>query len=204
MVGPTSPTTAHRQVRGAYVNVQEDEGKTVSGTSTDERDCTDCVGRLEARCTLDPRANETSTALTTKSPLLASKSTCRTAPGTVALAPSNKVPDPNKPRLCLNKVYIERSQDTTASDENHPPELASDSFSAQNGLGVTKVDAVPSFRPTNLRLDFERSTFCPRNLRPTGNTPKLSKKLLVSDLDTPNFCRKVTKMDSQCNDRSGW
>lgn len=206
VVGPTSPTTPHRQVRGAYVNVQDDEGKTASSTSTDERDCTGCVGRLEAPCTfaISPHPNgEMSTAPTTNGgPLLSSNSACRTD-GTVALPPSNKASDSAKPSHCPNKMYIDRSTDVTC-DENRPPEVDNDSLDAQKDRRAVNTPDAPitSFRSTNLRLDFEKSTLCPITLRQTGNTPKLSRKLLVSDLDTPSFCRKITKLDYQCDDRA--
>ncbi|XP_078032806.1 uncharacterized protein LOC144467746 [Augochlora pura] len=58
-----------------------------------------------------------------------------------------------------------------------------------------------SSRSTNLRLDFEKSALCLKSLRPTGNTPKLSKKLLVSDLDTPSFYRKVARLDVRSENR---
>ncbi|OAD60661.1 hypothetical protein WN48_05535 [Eufriesea mexicana] len=209
VVGPTSPTTPHRQVRGAYVNVQDDEGKTASGTSTDERDCTGCAGRLEAQCTLatNTRPNDKLNAPLTinGSPLLSAKSTCRTAAGTVALAPSNKLLDPNKSKLCSNKAIAEnRSADVITCDENHPPELPSDiPIPQKDHRAVNMVDPPMSvLKLTNLRLDFEKSVLCPKNLRATGNTPKLSRKLLVSDLDTPNFCRKVTKLELRCEDQN--
>lgn len=207
VVGPTSPTTAHRQVRGAYVNVQDDEGKTASGTSTDERDCTGCAGRLEAQCTLasNTRPSDKLNAPFTVngSPLLSVKSTCRT--GTVALAPSNKLLDPNKSRLCSNKPLAEnRSPDVISCDENHPPELPSDIPIPRKDLRpVNAIDPPMSgLKLTNLRLDFEKSVLCPKNLRATGNTPKLSRKLLVSDLDTPSFCRKVTKLELRCDEQN--
>ncbi|XP_076379082.1 uncharacterized protein LOC143259685 [Megalopta genalis] len=58
-----------------------------------------------------------------------------------------------------------------------------------------------SSRSTNLRLDFEKSALCLKSLRPTGDTPKLSRKLLVSDLDTPSFYRKVTKVEVRTDDK---
>lgn len=203
-MGPTSPTTSHRQVRGAYVNVQDDEGKTASGTSTDERDCTGCVGRLEAQCTFaaNPRSNDKIAAPLAHngSPLLSAKSTCRTAVGTIALAPSNKLLHLNKSKLHSNKTFAEnRLPDVTACDENHPPELANDILVPQKDQRSSNKPelATTAIKSSNLRLDFEKSALCPKHLRPTGNTPKLSRKLLVSDLDTPNFCRKVTKLEDR-------
>lgn len=197
VVGPTSPTTPHRQVRGAYVNVQDDEGKTASGTSTDERDCTGCAGRLEAPCTPAPnpcRNDRVSTALVTNgSPLLSAKSICRTA-DIVALSPSNKLLDTNKPKLCSNKTHT----DDTNRDENHPPVIVNDTPVPQRQHSVDQ--SITESKSTNLRLDFEKSGLYPSNLRPTGNTPKLSRKLLVSDLDTPNFSRKVTKLEHHNDD----
>lgn len=209
VVGPTSPTP-HRQVRGAYVNVQDDEGKAASDTSTDERDCTCCAGRLEAQCTLamNSQLNKLNAPLTTNgTSLLSAKSTCRTASGAIALAPSNKLLDLNKSKLCFNKTFTEnvivRSTDVINCDENHPPMFATDSLiqNAQKDYQVLNKVSTSQLasKATNLRLDFEKSALCPKNLRSTGNTPKSSRKLLVSDLDTPNFHRKIAKLNSQCD-----
>lgn len=208
VVGPTSPTTAHRQVRGAYVNMQEDEGKKASGTSADERDCTGCVGRLEASFAhpgnTHPNDDASTVPTTDGSPLLSAKGTCHTATGTVvALAPSNKLLDLSKPKFSSNRAYTGKLAASVVCDENHPPVIDGDSLAAQEACrSINKIDAPrTSSRSTNLRLDFEKSALCLKSLRPTGNTPKLSRKLLVSDLDTPSFCRKATKLESQCEEK---
>lgn len=142
VVGPTSPTSPHRQVRGAYVNVQGDEGKTTSGTSADEqRDCTGRTGRLEA------------------------------APRTSAIAPRSK------------------DEARRIHDENQPPEtLNGDTCATSVRANVPSSAADREVSPANVRAD--NSSLCPKILRVTGNTPKLGRKLLVSDLDTPSFCRR--------------
>lgn len=213
VVGPTSPTP-HRHVRGAYVNVQEDEGKAASGTSTVERDCTGCAGRLEAQCTLATNAqpNKLNAPLTTNgSPLFSARSTCRTACGTVALAPSNKLSDPSKSKFSSSKTFAENAtarsavDATDSRDENHPPNLADNDKLTQNLRVSSKADASAyvDYKATNLRLDFEKSALCSKGSRSSGNTPKSSRKLLVSDLDTPNFCRKITKLDPRCDEGIG-
>ncbi|KOC62995.1 hypothetical protein WH47_02444 [Habropoda laboriosa] len=206
VVGPTSPTTPHRQVRGAYVNVQDDEGKTASGTSTDERDCTGCAGSLEAQCALATNLcsnDKMNTPLSIdESPLLSTNNTCRTATEIVVMAPNNKLFDLNKSKFCSKTPYVQnRSMDVTAC-EYYPPELVNDSSVSQKDHQVMNNVDTPAtnFKSKLLRLDFEKSVLCPKNLRSTGNTPKLSRKLLVSDLDTPNFCRKITKREHRCDD----
>lgn len=155
VVGPTSPTSPHRQVRGAYVNVQGDEGKTTStsGTSADEqRDCTGRTSRLEA------------------------------APRTSAIAPRSK--EESKTRTLRSRVH----------DENQPPQLNGDACTTNVRAIVPSAApnrVVSLNNPANMRMDLDKSTsLCPKILRVTGNTPKLGRKLLVSDLDTPNFCRR--------------
>ena len=201
VVGPTSPT-AHRHVRGAYVNVQEDEGKAASGTSTVERDCTGCAGRLEAQCTLatndQPNRLNAPLAINDGSPLFSARSTCRTACGTVALAPSNKLSDPSKSKFSSGKTA---RSDATDRDENQPPCLADDNPATQSRVSSSAEQAsAVDYNATNLRLDFERSALGSKGSRPSGNTPKSSRKLLVSDLDTPNFSRKITKLDPRCDE----
>lgn len=163
VVGPTSPTSPHRQVRGAYVNVQGDEGKTTStsGTSADEqRDCTGRTGRLEA------------------------------APRTSAIAPRSK--DESKTRTLRSRIH----------DENQPPELNGDACATSvraivpSSAANREVSLNKSER--NLQTDLDKSSLCPKILRVSGNTPKLGRKLLVSDLDTPSFCRR--SLDSASND----
>jgi len=183
VVGPTSPTSPHRQVRGAYVNVQDDEGKT---SSTDEhRDCR--TGRLEA--------------LRTATAPSRSKDESRQLPGnpTLALAPSNKLPEPDrsvdKARFCHGSSQIDKQTKRKLNRENHPPELNGET--SVRAITPSKVNHSVGFNPANSRLDFEKSGLCPKILKVTGNTPKLGRKLLVSDLDTPNFCRKKPNSDSQ-------
>lgn len=181
VVGPTSPTSPHRQVRGAYVNVQGDEGKT---SSTDEhRDCR--TGRLEA----------SRTATATSRSMDESKQT-------LALAPSNKLPEPDryvdKARICHGSSQIDRQTKRKLDrDENHPPKLNGDVVEVNVRATVSKVNHSADLNSANSRLDFEKSGLYPKILRVTGNTPKLGRKLLVSDLDTPNFCRKNPNSDSQ-------
>ncbi|KAF3426310.1 hypothetical protein E2986_02439 [Frieseomelitta varia] len=205
VVGPTSPT-AHRHVRGAYVNVQEDEGKAASGTSTVERDCTGCAGRLEAQCTLatNDQPNRLNAPLTINdgSPLFSARSTCRTACGTIALAPSNKLSDPSKSKFSSSKT-ARSAADATDRDENHPPCLANDNPTQNRVSSRAGQASAVDLNATNLRLDFERSALCSNGSRPSVNTPKSSRKLLVSDLDTPNFCRKITKLDPRCDEEIG-
>lgn len=155
VVGPTSPTSPHRQVRGAYVNVQGDEGKTTStsGTSSadEQRDCTGRTGRLEA------------------------------APRTSVIASHSK--DESKTRTLRSRVH----------DENQPPQPNGDACTT-NVRAIVPSSAVNCEvslnNPANLRMDLDKSGLCPKILQVTGNTPKLGGKLLVSDLDTPSFCRR--------------
>ncbi|XP_020287129.1 uncharacterized protein LOC109856368 [Pseudomyrmex gracilis] len=187
VVGPTSPTSHHRQVRGAYVNVQDDEGKTTSGTD-EHRDCTGRASRLEARASAIASSR--------------SKDESRQPLDNSNPAPCNnntKLPEPNasanKIGICHAGAQVDTKQ-RLDRDEHHSPELNGDAPEA-NVSRVTppKFDHPVGPSPTSLRLDFEKSDLYPKSLRPTGNTPKLGKKLLISDLDTPNFCRK--KSDSQ-------
>lgn len=189
VVGPTSPTSPHRQVRGAYVNVQGDEGKT---SSTDEhRDCR--TGRLEASRT----ATATSRSMDEPRQTLGSP--------TLALAPSNKLPEPDryvdKARVCHADSQIDKQTKRKLDrDENHPPELNGDAVEMNVRATVpSKVNHSVDLNPANSRLDFEKSGLYPKSLRVTGNTPKLGRKLLVSDLDTPNFCRKKPNSDQNMN-----
>jgi len=192
VVGPTSPTSPHRQVRGAYVNVQGEEGKT---SSTDEhRDCTGRTGRLEA-----PRA------------ATRSEDEFRSAGNpTVALAPSNKLPESDKPvdkvQICHGGSQLDRSKRKIDHDENHPP----DDDAPENLHAPSKVNRPVSLNSTNSRFDLEKSDLYPKILRATGNTPKLGRKLLISDLDTLNFYGKRPESDNQSvhdentiDDRSG-
>ena len=183
VVGPTSPNSSHRQVRGAYVNVQGDEGKT---SSTDEhRDCR--TGRLEA--------------LRTATAPSRSKDESRQLPGnlTSALAPSNKLPEPDRPRICHGDSQIDKQiKRKFDCDENHPPMLNGDTIETSvRVIASSKVNHSVGLNSANSRLDFEKSGLYSKILRVTGNTPKLDRKLLVSDLDTPNFCRKKPNSDSQ-------
>lgn len=183
VVGPTSPNSPHRQVRGAYVNVQGDEGKT---SSTDEhRDCR--TGRLEA--------------LRTATAPSRSKDESRQLPGnlTPALAPSNKLPELDKSRICHGDSQIDKQTKRKFDrDENHPPMLNGDAVETSvRMIASSKVNHSVGLNSANSRLDFEKSGLYPKILRVTGNTPKLGRKLLVSDLDTPNFCRKKSNSDSQ-------
>lgn len=189
VVGPTSPTSHHRQVRGAYVNVQDDEGKTTSGTD-EHRDCTSRASRLEARASAIASSR--------------SKDESRQPLGNSNPASCNnntKLPEPN-PASAKDKIgncHAGAQVDTKQRldrDEHHSPELNGDAPEANvSRVTPSKFDHPVGPSRANLRLDFENSDLYPKSLRPTGNTPKLGKKLLISDLDTPNFCRK--KPDSQ-------
>ncbi|KYM77507.1 hypothetical protein ALC53_12136 [Atta colombica] len=182
VVGPTSPNSPHRQVRGAYVNVQGDEGKT---SSTDEhRDCR--TGRLEA--------------LRTATAPSRSKDESRQLPGnlTPALAPNNKLPEPDRPRICHGNSQIDKQiKRKFDCDENHPPMLNGDTIETSvRVIASSKVNHSVGLNSANSRLDFESGLYS-KILRVTGNTPKLDRKLLVSDLDTPNFYRKKPNSDNQ-------
>ncbi|KAG7208230.1 hypothetical protein KM043_016577 [Ampulex compressa] len=197
VVGPTSPTSPHRQVRGAYVNVQGDEGKTAaSGTSTDDRDCTGCTGRLEAaRSPMVALKDEVrAPPIATENPLLSVRATCRA--GMVALGPSNKALDSILPRSCPAFTHVDKPKDRATRDENRPPvhEDHEAEIGKRNQIASSRIEGAES-RATNLRLDFEKSGLCPINLRATGNTPKLGRKLLVSNLDTPSFSRKAARLE---------
>lgn len=187
VVSPTSPTSPHRQVRGAYVNVQDDEGKT---SSTDEhRDCR--TGRLEASHTATATSHSTDES---RQPL---------GSPTLALAPSNKLPEPDrsvdKTRICHGGSQIDRQTKRKFDrDENHPPQLNGNAVETNiRAIAPSKVNHSIDLNSANSRLDFEKSGLYPKILRVTGNTPKLGRKLLVSDLDTPSFCRKKPNSDSQ-------
>ncbi|KYN06745.1 Wiskott-Aldrich syndrome protein family member 3 [Cyphomyrmex costatus] len=181
VVGPTSPNSPHRQVRGAYVNVQGDEGKT---SSTDEhRDCR--TGRLEVL-------------LRTLTVPSRSKDESRQFPDNLTLAPSNKLPEPDQSRICHRDSQIDKQTKRKFDrDENHPPMLDGDAVETSvRTIAPSKVNNHPiGLNSVNSRLDFEKSGLYPKILRVTGNTPKLGRKLLISDLDTPSFCRKNS--DSQ-------
>lgn len=190
VVGPTSPTTAHRQVRGAYVNVQEDEGKTkASGTSTDDR--TGCTAaRLDAT---NPRVNDKSSPpslIADGSPLLSARSGCRTAPDRDLLQP-----DPNKSKTKPCEKTVEESRPGEKENDDPPPDLAPPKLKESVANGCA----------TNSRLDLDRSALLrPRNPSEGGATPKLNRKLLVSDLDTPNFSRKMTRLEVGEETRENW
>lgn len=200
VVGPTSPTTAHRQVRGAYVNVQEDEGKTkASGTSTDgDRHCTGCTAaRLDAHAT-NPRVSDK---LTTSphppsliadrgSPLLSARNGSRTAHGDHLLAT-----DPNKPCDLAEKRGEEEDKEKNEEEEeekeeiNRDENLGDDSVSREILAFPSQKDRVGNgFGASNSRLDLEKSR--QKNPRSNDADPRSSRRLLVSDLDTPNFSRK--------------
>lgn len=182
VVGPTSPTNPNRQVRGAYVNVQGDEGKTSpSGTSTDDRDCTGRTGRLEAAHTsaIAPRSKDESRV--PGGPILSSTS---------ALASSNKLSEPDRSRN-FGGSQKHRPKRKFDHDENHPPELNGDAIETSVCEITLSKDKLISINPVNSRLDFEKSGLYSKNLRVAGNTPKLGRKLLVSDLDSPSFCKKI-------------
>lgn len=183
VVGPTSPTSPHRQVRGAYVNVQGDEGKTSS--ADEHRDCTGRTGRLET-----PHAASRS------------KDEFRSSGNpTVALAPSNKLAESDKSvdkaRICHSGPQLDKSRRKVDYDENHPPVCNGDAPENVRATIPSRINHPVSFNPANSRLDFEKSGLYPKILKATGNTPKLSRKLLVSDLDTPNFCRKRPETNDQ-------
>lgn len=202
VVGPTSPTTAHRQVRGAYVNVQEDEGKTkASGTSTDDRHCTGCTAaRLDAPAT-NPRVSDKSnppppSLITTAdrgSPLLSARSGSRTTVHGDHLLAIDK----NKAKPCdrtekggeeeQEKKKEEEQVEGRSAIENHPPD---DSLSRD--VPAFPKDGVGNGCASSSRLDLEKSAPRPKNPRPgdAATDPKSSRRLLVSDLDTPNFSRK--------------
>ncbi|KAK2585350.1 hypothetical protein KPH14_010030 [Odynerus spinipes] len=189
VVGPTSPTSPHRQVRGAYVNVQGgDEGKT--STNAEDRDCT---GHAVVRSLETPRNIVTNHQCDETSTSLSKKNNSRSvALVTVALAPSNKSIDPRKPA----KSCPTRTNDSN-QDENHPPELNDVETVKNHQLSSNKCNPtnLECANPANSRLDFEKSGLCPKILKPTGNTPKLNRKLLISDLDTPSFCRKIARQN---------
>lgn len=182
VVGPTSPTSPHRQVRGAYVNMQGDEGK----TSDEHRDCR--TGRLEAPHTAIAPSRSKDKSRQLSNP-------------TLALAPSNKLPEPDRPvdkaRICHGDSQIDRQTKRKLDrDENHPPEFNDTVEASVRTIVPSKVNH-SDLNPANSRLDFEKSGLYPKVLKITGNTPKLGRKLLVSDLDTPSFCRKKSNSDSQ-------
>lgn len=191
VVGPTNPTSPHRQFRGAYVNVQGDEGKT---SSTEEhRDCTGRTDRLEApRTAIIPalRANDECTRRPSGSPV-------------PALASSDKLPETDEPvdkvRICHGGSQVDRQTNRKSDhDENYPSTHNGDVHETSVGtIAPSKVNHPVVLNSANSRLDFEKSGVYPKILKVTGNTPKLSRKLLVSDLDTPNFCRKRSDYDSQ-------
>lgn len=193
VVGPTSPTTAHRQVRGAYVNVQEDEGKTkASGTSTDDRHCTGCTAaRLDAT---NPRVNDKSSPpslIADESPLLSARSGCRPAPDRDLLQP-----DPNKSKTKPCEKTVEESRSGEKENDDLSPDLAP---------LLSRKENVANGCATNSRLDLDRSALLrPRNPSEGGATPKLNRKLLVSDLDTPNFSRKTTRLEVGEETRENW
>ena len=147
---------------------------------------------------------------------------------TSALALSNKcheVKDSNTKNCCVT-----RSEIIKEGDENYPPDSrvdvhgkTSDKNDVKNSLDVKrKTGLVVSFGSSSYnnqeekvssdprqlisaRLSFEKSGIFPANLRASGTTPKLSRKLLISDLDTPSFFRKnvAVETDSSEGDRSG-
>lgn len=189
VVGPTSPTSPHRQVRGAYVNMQGDEGKTSS--VDDQRDCTGRTGRLKTPRTIAPSTIAPSRSRNAR------QSSCNLP----ALAPNNKLPEPDKSAdktACHGDSKVEKQTKCKFDrDENHPPQLNGDALETNRATAQSKINHPVDSNSANSRLNFERSGFYPKILRATGNTPKLGRKLLVSDLDTPNFCRKRLDLDSQ-------
>lgn len=188
VVGPTNPTSPHRQFRGAYVNVQGDEGKT---SSTDEhRDCTGRTDRLETpRTAIIPassRVNDECTRRQSGSP-------------TLALAPSNKPDGAIDKGVSQGASQVDRQTKRKPDhDENYSPAHNGDAHQSNvRAIAPSKVNHPVALNCTNSRLDFEKLGLYAKTLKATGNTPKSGRKLLVSDLDTPNFCRKRSDHDSQ-------
>lgn len=235
VVGPTSPTSPHRQLRGAYVNVQGEEGKNaVGGITSTEHDCTESTVRLDSNARepnerqqqrqqqqqqhqqhhrqrqLDQPEAHRHQSISNGSPSLASRHS-------KALAPSNKFHDTKDTQtksFCASRSLGEARQRERVRgvDENHPPdsrvdvsrkidELDEKKVSVKNKSGVGSFGSSVNSRdersastelrhPVSARLSFEKSGLCPANLRASGATPKLSRKLLISDLDTPSFLRR--------------
>ena len=215
VVTPTYPTSPHKQVRGAYVNVQGDEGKMPSDPSTDHDDCTD-TGRLEGTRSSAVHLRSATNVNKTRGPLLSGKGTYRPAnPKTRSLIPSKKLTE-------SKKTLINNSRDSipkVSRDENHPPEMCTSRTETEvecnEDLNKSKINQnldevidTPVSRvqrkvlKPNSRLNLEQS-FHLNNLKPSGTTPKLCKKLLESNLDTPKFFRKSLKSETCLGKENG-
>ena len=210
VVSPTCPTSTHKQLRGAYVNVQGDEGKTPSDPSTDHDDCTS-TGRLEGTRSSANHHRPSTNVNRTRGQLLSGRGIYRPGnPKTRTLTPTKIYTKPLKDNK--QKPSLNSSRDTTSKitrDENHPPEESkihsesetecNDSHESKVNQNVDQVSSLVTDTPVsrnqrkvlnpNSRLNSEKSF----RLQPSGTTPKLCRKLLVSDLDTPNFFRKTIK-----------
>lgn len=199
VVSPTCPTSPHKQLRGAYVNVQGDEGKTPSDPSTDHDDCAG-KGRLEGTRSSADHHRPSTNVNRTRGQLLSGRGTYRPGnPKTRTLTPTKIYTKPLKDNK--QKTSLNNSRDTISKitrDENHPPEeskIQSESEIDQVSSLVTDTPVSRNQRKVlnpNSRLNYEKSLPL-QNLKPSGTTPKLCRKLLVSDLDTPDFFRTTVR-----------
>lgn len=175
VVGPKSPTSPHRQVRGAYVNVQAgDEGKTTTTANPNENVVVKPIMEMSRNLCDD----DAKPFFTTKNSMPVGK---YNNPGNLFLA-SNF--DPTR---------------TNHADDNHHPVESNNVETTTNQHRVRSnkhdsVNVVNSADIANSQSNLDKpssSSFCPRILKPAGNTPKLNRKLLISDFDAPNYCRKI-------------
>lgn len=212
VVSPTCLSSPYKQVRGAYVNVQGDEGKMPSEPSTQHNDCTS-TGRLEGTQSSGDHLRPSIDVNKTRSQLLSGRGNHRSFNPKTRYLTSRIYTKPlrDKPRTSLISSCDPSSNIT--KDENYPPEKVDNhlksetkcnvSLNQSNEKNINQIDTPLSrnqrkvFNP-NSRLNYEKSHgFC--HLKPSGTTPKLCRKLLESDLDTPNFFRKVIRPDDKEN-----
>lgn len=149
VVGPTSPTSPQKQVRGAYVNMQEDEGKRSTAPSTG---CSGTgrlegtpVGQLVQKDTLHPKQNHVKPV---------------DAPSRLRINNSVNIKGNKKRVICSPKKRNDIRRKTIVDTP------------------VTHLNR----RILNFKSGRDANLF-PENLIAKGNTPKLARRLLVSDFD---------------------
>lgn len=212
VVSPTCLSSPYKQVRGAYVNVQGDEGKTPSEPSTQHNDCTS-TGRLECTQSSVNHLRSSTGVNKTQSQLLSGKRSIN--PKIRSLTTSRIYGRPlrgNKPRI---SPINSQNQLAKIKDENYPPEMIENQSETKCNVSLNESNNVSSLiidtplsrnqrkvLNPNSRLNYEKSLGF-HHLKPSGTTPKLCRKLLESDLDTPNFYRKVMRSDNGLDKENG-
>lgn len=203
VVSPTCLSSPYKQVRGAYVNVQGDEGKTPSEIGTNQHnDCTTSTGRLECTQSFADHLRTSTDVNKTQSQLLSGRGTQRSINPKIRSLTTSRIY--GRPLRC-NKTKIPINTLSRIKDENHPPERMEEAMcnvSPNESKVSSQFIATPLSRNQrrilnpNSRINYDKSLGI-QHLKPSGTTPKLCRKLLESDLDTPNFSRKSRPNDCE-------